>query len=445
MNNLRQSIITLLLFASLLLLSDWLPAGSPTIAFAQDIPASAEDFSDAELEGEPKLYTSPQSILSDFFGRRRAGMVVNGLEDIVGVTATGLSPLLVLSIASPVVYFMTDPAQRDSLIFLYQPWFFIPVILITLLMMFKDTVLTFASYLKLPLDILGVLFHLLGFLVGFRLIYHLLDVNLGGQSGPMGTILAFGLVALMFAFYTSVWVMSNVFEVLILINPFPLVDTVLRIGRIGVLLCMYLACWIHPALGGLIAVPILILSLITFERSFRTTILGFRLIGDVFLFRSDKIDENRKKFTTFISLGGPLPWLTLGSISHGDNGWQFSYRFLLIGPSRTIVLPPGPYAIAQGSLFPGLLRVTENGTQLILRFPASYRGQEAALAQRFGCEDIHDFRWGTLTRSMGGSIWRGIFGKGKQPTEATPTAETPAEPAKETSLAEAVSPVESQG
>lgn len=368
-------------------------------------------------DANDKVYTSPQSILADFFGKRRAGMVVNGLEDLVGITATGLSPLLVLSIASPVVYFLTEADRREDLIFLYQPWFFIPIILITLLMAFKDTVLTFASYLKMPLDILGILFHLIGFLLGFRLVYHFLDIDLGGSGGPLGTFLTIAMIVLMFAFYTSVWVLSNVFEVLILINPFPLVDTFLRISRICVLLVMYVACWIHPALGGIIALPILILSLITFERSLRTMLLGFRLAGDVILFRSDKVEENSKRLTAFASFGGALPWMTLGKLIKQDDTWAFTYRRFSIGPTHSIAIPSGPYAIAKGSLFSGLLTQTDKGTQLVVRFPASYRGREEAIAKVFGTSEIQDFRLSTMAKSAWNSLWKSFFRRSPKPND----------------------------
>ncbi|MBI1246335.1 hypothetical protein GC197_00645 [bacterium] len=403
--------------------------GTSANCYGQDTTVAAEEGSaGANSDGghdSSKIYTSPQSILSNFFGRRRAGMLVNGLEDLVGITATGLSPLMVLSVVSPIVYFATAPEQRADLIFLYQPWFFIPIILITLLMAFKDTVLTFASYLKMPLDILGILFHFIGFLLGFRLIYHLLNIHLGEASGPLGMIIMIGIIILMFAFYTSVWVLSNVFEVLILINPFPMVDTLLRVTRVTVLLVMYVACWIHPVLGGLIALPILLVSLFTFERSLRATQLGLRLAGDVVLFRSDKIDDETSQLTAFTSIGGRLPWLTLGRLSKTEGGWVFRFRRLLIGPSKTSPLPKNSFAIAQGSLFPGLLLVTEKGNQLIARFPASYRGQEEALARQFDCEEIHDFRWSTMVQSVWNSLWRR---SSKPTTETSDESTSPSEP-----------------
>ncbi|RCS54543.1 hypothetical protein DTL42_05240 [Bremerella cremea] len=381
-------------------------------AFAQATTTNAvPPAAQSEETSDAKLYTSPQSILSDFFGRRRAGMVVNGLGDIVGITATGMSPLLVLSVTSPTVYFLTEPDRREALIFLYQPWFFIPIILMTLLVALKDTVLTFASYLKMPLDLLGILFHLIGFLVGFRLIYQLLDIHVSSSSGPLSGTLAIALLTLMFAFYTSIWVLSNVFEVLILINPFPLVDTVLRVGRVFVLVVMYAACWVHPVLGFVIALPILLVSLLTFERSLRTTLLGFRLAYDIALFRREPIEPRQTEFTVFSSFTGYLPWMTLGKLVQTTAGWEFRYRRFLIGPTRCCEIPDGPYSIARGSLFPGLMQQAGSGMQLIVRFPASYRGEEEDLAQCFGTCEVHDFRWSTFAYSFWSTLWRFTFGR----------------------------------
>lgn len=385
---------------------------SPESAFAQATSTNAADpTAPSEEASDAKLYTSPQSILSDFFGRRRAGMLVNGLGDIVGITATGMSPLLVLSVTSPTVYFLTEPDRREALIFLYQPWFFIPILLMTLIVALKDTVLTFASYLKIPLDLLGILFHLIGFLVGFRLIYQLLDIQISSASGPLSGMLAIGLLTLMFAFYTSIWVLSNVFEVLILINPFPLVDTVLRVGRALVLVVMYAACWIHPVLGFVIALPILLLSLITFERSLRTTMLGFRLTWDIALFRHEPIAPQQTEFTAFSSFTSYLPWMTLGKLVQTEDGWEFRYRRFSIGPTRCCEIPPGPYAIARGSLFPGLIQQIDSSKPLIVRFPASYRGEEEDLAQCFGTCEVHDFRWSTFAYSFWSTLWRFTFGR----------------------------------
>ncbi|MEX0792342.1 MAG: hypothetical protein WD045_04365, partial [Pirellulaceae bacterium] len=206
------------------------------VAFCGPVPAQAEPLEPiaedvATVEGErreaeaARIYTSPQALLSEFIGKRRSGLLLQGMDQVVGVTATGLSPIMVVSFTGPVVYGLTAADERAHLLFLYQPWFFIPAILITVLVLLKDTILTFAGYLKLPLDILGIIFHAMGFLLGFPLIYQLLNVPRGpGEAEGMG-LWGVTILVLMYLFYVSTWALSNAFEILILLSPIPLVDT----------------------------------------------------------------------------------------------------------------------------------------------------------------------------------------------------------------------------
>jgi len=390
----------------------------------QGLPAedglSVEELDAEAYEDNSHLYTSPQGILADFFGRRRSGLLVHGLEDLVGITATGISPLFVLSVSAPAVYFLTEPDARAELIFLYQPWFFIPIILAALLVAFKDTVLTFASYAKIPLDVLGVIFHVLGFLIGFRLIYHLLDIQVSAESGAGGQALKFALLALMLAFYCSVWLLSNFFEVLILINPFPFVDTVLRVGRILFLLAMYVACWIHPALGAAMAVPILIVSLLMFEKTLRAMLMGLRIAYDLVLWRRDQIEDLDSGITVLSFFGGGLPWLALGKLVQRDGVWNFRFRRYSIGPHKHIPLPQQNFAVGAGSMFPVLVAEgANNGERVVLRFPSSLRGQEEKLAQLFDCNAVDDMRWSTTINS--GWAWvKGRFASEESTANSDP-------------------------
>jgi len=364
---------------------------------------------DVHLEFDPdgtsKVYSSPQSILSDFFGRRRSGLLVSGMEDLVGITATGISPMLVLSVTAPVVYVASEPEARGELMFLYQPWFFIPIILLTLLVLFKDTVLTFASYLKKPLDVLGILFNIVGFLLGFRLIYHLLDIQIGTETSAAGNLFNILILVGMLLFYCSIWLMSNFFEVLILINPFPTVDTLLRVGKISLLISMYIACWIHPALGAMLALPVLLVSIFMFERTLRTSLLGVRLIYDLALFRKDEITAETP-LTAFSAFASGLPWLAQGRVTQEKDRSCFQFRRYSIGPRKSIPLPSGQYSIGKGSLFPMLVVEIDGKCSSILRFPASYRGQEEALAERFDASEIHDWRWS----QQANSAWQWFYG-----------------------------------
>ncbi|PHS02865.1 MAG: hypothetical protein COA78_20200 [Blastopirellula sp.] len=380
-------------------------------AAAQDtVPLEFSD--DTELEQTP-VYSSPKSVLSGFFGKRRAGVLVNGMEDMVGVTATGLSPLAVLSVTGPVVYFMTEVDDREELIFFYQPWFWSILIVITTLVLLKDTLLTWAGWLKTPLNILAAMFHFAGFLLGFRYLYHILTSS--GASGDeshwmYGTLV----IGVMFLFYISVWILGNCVEVLIIISPFPFVDLILKAFRIFLILCMYVLCWIHPLLALLIAIPIILVSLFTFERSLRIFWLGIRLSIDLALMRKQEVDAADQRITAFSIAGGNgLPWFTLGHLTRSEGEWWFVVRRFIIGPKRRYEIELTQAAIARGNLFPSLADTSEETPTVIVRLMPCYRGQEEQLAQVFESNEVIDL---SISRSLAAAwAWlRGLWQRRKR-------------------------------
>ncbi|MGY8769487.1 MAG: hypothetical protein ACKVH8_13795 [Pirellulales bacterium] len=367
---------------------------------AAELPAQlAEElgFSDAIEVEETPVYTSPKSVLSGFFGRRRAGVLVNGMEDMVGVTATGLSPLAVLSVTGPVVYFMTDVDEREQLIFFYQPWFWSILIVITSLVLLKDTLLTWAGWLKTPLNILAAMFHFAGFLLGFRYLYHILtSASSGGDESQW--MYSVAIICVMFLFYISVWILGNCVEVLIIISPFPFVDFILKAFRISLILAMYVLCWIHPVLALLVAIPIILISLITFERSLRLLWLGIRLSIDLVLMRKTEVTETEDRITAFSIAGRDgLPWFTLGHLIESEGEWWFVVRRFIIGPKRRYEIDVEQAAIARGNLFPSLVDTVEETPTVILRLMPCYRGQEEQVAQLFDSNQVIDM---SLSRSL---------------------------------------------
>lgn len=408
--------------ALLLLVSLCLPAtvqADPTESIREETSARDRDSPSGESS---RIYTSPQALLSEFVGKRRSGLLLQGMDQVVGVTATGLSPIMVVSFTGPVVYGLTEADERAHLVFLYQPWFFIPAILITILVLLKDTILTFASYLKLPLDLLGIVFHAMGFLLGFPLIYQLLNVPRGpGDEGGMG-LAGVSILVLMYIFYVSIWVLSNAFEILILLSPIPLVDTVLRIGRGGIIIGMYLLCWIHPVLGFVVAVPIVILSLVLFERTFRLTWLGGRASWDLVSGRRQEVTTETPHLMAFTGLfvSGP-PMFTLGQVVRRDGELEFRARRLVVGPWKHYPLSSAGLAVAKGTLYPVIVQEDGQRHRVLLRLLPAYRGQEESLGDWLGTEKIIDRTWGSSARSSWQAIWN-LWNRAEHSPHEGPTA-----------------------
>ncbi|TWT30072.1 hypothetical protein [Blastopirellula retiformator] len=367
----------------------------PTFAIGAEEVVPAAEQSPA-VEKHDEIYSSPTHVLSQYFGRRRSGLLTSGMENVVGVTATGLSPLMVLSVTGPVVYFMTESDQRGELFFFYQPWFWIITGICSLIVLFKDTILTFASYLKTPLNILGAVFNFVGFLFGLRLIIYLLGADLGTDPTLTEKLLTYLTIVVMLGFYAAIWIFGNLVEVIILLSPFPLVDTALRCLRIGVVLVMYLLCWIHPALGLMFALPILIIAALTMNRSLQALKLSVRIMWDLVAWRRYPLTLETTRLSAFTMISLPrTPWFTLGQLIKKENGWHFCYRRFLLGPRVDTLVELGDLQIAKGTLASLAARKTESGSQVILRFPPGYRGQEETLAEILGGETVD---WSALTK-----------------------------------------------
>ena len=206
------------------------------------------------------------------------------------------------------------------------------------------------------------------------------------------------IICVMFLFYISVWILGNCVEVLIIISPFPFVDFILKAFRISLILAMYVLCWIHPVLALLVAIPIILISLITFERSLRLLWLGIRLSIDLVLMRKTEVTETEDRITAFSIAGRDgLPWFTLGHLIESEGEWWFVVRRFIIGPKRRYEIDVEQAAIARGNLFPSLVDTVEETPTVILRLMPCYRGQEEQVAQLFDSNQVIDM---SLSRSL---------------------------------------------
>src|SRR5215472_3803912 len=73
------------------------------------------------------------------------------------VTSTAISPLVGVSVMGVWQYYRTPRAQRDHLPLLQKPKFWIPIIVLLILIFIKDTFGGFAPLIKKPLDAAEVL------------------------------------------------------------------------------------------------------------------------------------------------------------------------------------------------------------------------------------------------------------------------------------------------
>ena|SRR5215469_11764716 len=100
------------------------------------------------------------------------------------VTTTAISPLVGACVTGVWQYYHTPRAQRDQLPLIQKPKFWIPIMVLLVLIFIKDTIGGFAPLIKKPLDAVEVLFvnHAGLVLIAFPLVLNQVARVMGFQS-----------------------------------------------------------------------------------------------------------------------------------------------------------------------------------------------------------------------------------------------------------------------
>ncbi|MCU0706120.1 MAG: hypothetical protein MUF18_19325, partial [Fimbriiglobus sp.] len=346
----------------------------------------------------------------------------------------GKSPWLVMGVGGAVQYFNTPDERKEKLGAFAQPWAWGSMLVLVLLVAFKDSILTVFSSLKMPLDALAEAFHAVGGVFGIAYlgasafgtdpsadpdqIQGLLPDN---TAAPVPTLLdqagSFVLWLLMCGVHAAVWIVFNSIEVAILLNPIPFVDTCLKAFRTAIIGVISGAAAIHPVLGFLVALPIILGSVLLVPVALRFAIAGGVFTADVFKRLFGVKPKPGAPVRAFAALGFPgVRLYTFGTVERGQQGLEFVYRFLFVLWKRRVPIPMEKVAVASGGVLPRLMELGEGG-RTWLRFPPRYRRQEGELALALGLGDV-------VHHSVGqslGKAWRRLteWVSGKPTAEGT--------------------------
>jgi hypothetical protein len=305
----------------------------------------------------------------------------------------GKSPWLVMGVGGAHEYFTTPEAERGSLGFFSQPAAWITVLVLVGLVLLKDTILSAFSFLKLPLDTLAELLHVSGWFVG--LIY--LGTSVMGIDAPPAetaslstTIFAADpglspmniLLWLVLAIiHTVVWIVFNTIEVVILLNPFPYVDTVLKTFRTGLIGLITVATQIHPVLGLIVVLPIILACCWFLPFAWRFLVVGWVFSIDTirgWFGHRAAVDPDRLRCFSSWNLKG-VPLYTYGTIHRVNDRLEFRHRRWGLFPATTVI--ESPMAKVWSGVFGPILAVEVAKVYLTLvRFPPSYAGTETQLS-----------------------------------------------------------------
>ena len=384
---------------------------------------------------------------------QRAQDAIKGGEKIstalASVTSTAISPLLGVCALGAWQYYHTPKEQRDRLPLIQKPKFWIPIILLLILIFIKDTFGGFAPLIKKPLDAAEVLFvnHAALVLVAFPFVLNQVSRVMGFTSwktllscllsGPvvyaatpetgglqhavsLATALLYTAVGVAVTFV--VWLVGHAFDVLAMISPFPFLDFLLKAVRNTVFAVLAITALLSPHLGLLLSLAVILVSILIFGWALRMAFFGvvfaWSLLRVLLMEAREKV-ERGDRVQAFTARAGKLPRRTYGHLSLAEDGTPlFCYRRLLVGPQSTLkVGRSGSFSVAQGIFFPSVIEPIESTSkhQVTFRLLPTYRGAEESIRACLALAQVRDLRWTKGLRSF----WKFVTDDSESTAEAS--------------------------
>lgn len=338
-------------------------------------------------------------------------------RSITATTGVAISPLLGVGGIGALRYFSTPEGERGELPWYARPHFWVPALLIVLLLGSKEIFLAAFPPGKKPLDALEVFESKLSAIVAVPVVIPMIAETLNQvaivfepgtayaglmQSGAQQTnpfFAALGIagyvvgIALSIIGFLAVWLAGHSINLLILLSPFSLIDIFLKGIRYTTLAIIVGAAFIHPLLGAAVALVILWIAIRMSGWAFRLTVFGTVFASDLLAQRHRKETPEGEAITGFMSrnLAG-VPKRTYGKILRtAESGIVFHYRRWLVLARKSLELPSASYSIGRGLLSPHLTREGAKGQLVsVITFPPRYRTHEEVLCRYCTASKIQD-------------------------------------------------------
>jgi len=367
-------------------------------------------------------------------------------EALATVTSTAISPLVGVSVLGAWHYYKTPAPLRERLPFFSRPYFWIPIMLLLVLIFIKDTFGGFAPLIKKPLDAVEVLLvnHAALFLIVFPVMMHQVARIMGLPSlrtlfaqmlnGPVvyaataqtsSVHHAFSVATAMlylaagFAITGAVWLFGHCFDVLALISPFPFVDFVVKAIRNVIFAVLLGTSLISPRVGLLLSLLVIVVSFLAvgwaLRLSFFGTLYAISLLQMLLFDWQEKPirDEGVRAFSARVK---GVSKRTYGTLAPREDGsLVFAYRRMLVGPQKTVVIGrANNFAVGRGVFHPTVVEPIEsaNKHRIAFRLLPTYRGVEEEVRAALECASVEDLRW---TKGLA-SFWKFVT-EGDEATE----------------------------
>ena len=314
-------------------------------------------------------------------------------RELTLTTGVAVSPLLGVVLLGAGRYYTAAEAERRRLPWHASPRFWGPAALLLSLLFLKDSSkVALPKLLIIPLDALETLLE--KNFSGLLALPVLLSAFSGGDFAPLhalggqaadfvvpvawageptvatgpGLHIAMLSAVAAFAIYVAVWVCAQACNVLILLSPSSLLDTVLTVAKTFIAVLLLSLAGTVP--GHLLALSLVVLALFLFPRALRLVVFGTLVSHDLVRHRllgrptTPPLPNQPLRCFTSCRLG-PIPSLTCGRIDVQEGVLAFSWRPLMVAPKRTLhtEIDPTACSLARGFLSPVLW--WDNGTEAV--------------------------------------------------------------------------------
>ena len=360
---------------------------------------------------------------------------------LAAITSTAISPLVGVCVLGMWQYYHTPPEQRDQLPLIQKPKFWIPIMVLLVLIFIKDTVGGFAPLIKKPLDAVEVLLvnHAALVLIAFPVVLEQVARVMGVQSlrGIFGYLLSqptvyaataqtsgvhhalsvatavlYTVVGLIVTFV--VWLAGHSLDVLALISPFPFLDFWLKIIRNTIFAVLAVTAVISPHLGLVLCLTVIVFSFLVFGWALRTAVFGTVFAWEllqVLLFDVQSKPKPGESVPAFSTRVRKVPRRTYGRLYAGPDGsLLFGYRRLLVGPEKKVTVgKASSFEVGQGVFFPSVIEPIESAGKhrVVFRLLPTHRGAEESVRSCLELAQVRDVRFTRGLRSFWAFVTEG--------------------------------------
>ncbi|WP_339136948.1 MAG: hypothetical protein WGN25_03330 [Candidatus Electrothrix sp. GW3-4] len=319
-------------------------------------------------------------------------------QEVAQVTGLALNPILCMSALGAYSYFSAPEQDRSALPWHLSPVFWGPLALVLGMIFVKDTFgVAFPKLLKSPLDAFEILVEKnasavialpvlvtavtqgefqqlqqltqLGYDTLFPVALAAGSAELAVNSGlDMLFMTVTSLTASMI--FIVVWVLSQAFNVLILLCPFSLGDALLAAAKNALVVLIIGLSGTYA--GAFLSLAVIAFAVYLFPKTLRLVVFGTVIAHDLVfykLLRSRNGSLPRDGIRCFASCYlGRTPPLTYGRLILYDGALQFSYRSWLFFGKRIVKtgIEPSSCEVIRGIISPIIVLEEEGGEQIQL-------------------------------------------------------------------------------